>query len=70
MNQYIDFMVKYESSDNTVSMLLDYTKMLQEYAEFADKLDKYDSNEMSAADAAYYLEVTSRVSAKMLKSLG
>jgi hypothetical protein len=70
MNQYIDFMVKYESSDDTVSMLLDYTKMLQEYAEFADKLDKYDSNEMSAADAAYYLEVTSRVSAKMVKSLG
>jgi hypothetical protein len=51
-------------------MLLDYTKMLQEYAEFADKLDKYDSNEMSAADAAYYMEVTSRVSAKMVKSLG
>jgi RNA polymerase subunit RPABC4/transcription elongation factor Spt4 len=70
MNQYTDFMVKYESSDNTISMLADYTKILQEYAEFTDKLAKYDTKEMSAADAAYYLEVTSRVSENMLKKMG
>jgi RNA polymerase subunit RPABC4/transcription elongation factor Spt4 len=70
MNQYTDFMVKYESSDDALGMMLDYTKMLQEYAEFTDKLEKYDTKEMSDADAAYYLEVTSRVTANMIKKMG
>ena len=42
---------------------------LNEKVEFAKALEEYDEDEMSAADAAYYLEVTNRVNQKMLESL-
>lgn len=69
MYDYIEFMDKYENSDDVISMLNDYTKMMTKYAEFAEALEEYDEDEMSAADAAYYLEVTNRVNQKMLESL-
>ena len=67
MDEYIAFMKKYNSSSDTVSMMADYTKIMKKYTEFAEKVQKYDSTTMSKADAAYYLEVTSRVSKKLLE---
>ena len=43
--------------------------MMASYADFTEKLAQYDENEMSAADAAYYLEVTTRCTQKMLEIL-
>ena len=37
--------------------------------DFSEKANAYDTNEMSAADVAYYLEVTSRVSQKLLQAV-
>lgn len=67
MNEYVDFMKKYTKADNPIGMLADYTKILKQYTSFAQAIENYDSKEMSAADAAYYLEVTSRVSKKLLE---
>lgn len=68
MNEYIDFIKKYEGSNYSTEMLLDYTRMLEKYADFAQAVDEYDLREMSAADAAYYIDVTSRVSKKLLEA--
>ena len=70
MNEYCDFMVKYQSADSTtmITMLADYTRMLDEYNEYAQKLDAYDPNTMSDADLAYYLEVTARVEQRLLET--
>lgn len=65
MDQYIAFMQKYENSDGAYSMLYDYLDMMLQYADFAKKLDQYDTDKMSAADSAYYLEVTMRVTKKL-----
>lgn len=65
MDQYIAFMQKYENSDDTYSMLYDYLDMMQQYTDFAEKLDQYDTDKMSAVDSAYYLEVTTRVAKKL-----
>lgn len=65
IDQYIAFMQKYENSDDTYSMLYDYLDMMQQYTDFAEKLDQYDTDKMSAVDSAYYLEVTTRVSKKL-----
>lgn len=65
MNQYIAFMQKYENSDDAYAMLSDYLDMMQQYADFAEKLGQYDTDKMSAADSAYYLEVTTRVAKKL-----
>ena len=51
-------------------MLTDYLSMMQEYAEFTEAINKYDTNEMSTADSMYYLEVTTRVAKKLINVAG
>lgn len=67
MDDYVAFMKKYKESGSSAEMLSDYMTMMQRYADFASAAEKYNSEEMSAADAAYYLEVTTRISKKMLE---
>ena len=63
MNEYCDFMQNYDSSDT--EMLLQYLELMQKYADFAEKAELYDSDTMSVADSEYYLEVMTRVNAKL-----
>ena len=71
MDKYVEFMKSYQSDPgNVLSMLEKYTEIMQEYAEFSKKLEKYDSEKMTPADAAYYLEVTTRIYKKMLSIYG
>ena len=65
IDQYIAFMQKYENSDDAYGMLYDYLDMMQQYADFAEKIDQYDTDQMSDVDSAYYLEVTMRVAKKL-----
>lgn len=55
-------------SSNAVSMIGEYSDIMKKYADFADKIDKYDSDNMSTADYKYYMEVTTRCSQKMLSA--
>lgn len=48
-------------------MLMDYLNFMQKYSEFSEKA-AYNTDEMSAADAAYYLEVTERIYQKLLQA--
>jgi len=68
MNEYIDFMAKYKNSDDVTDMLSDYIEIMKQYADYMSAIEKYDPDEMSAADAAYYIDVTSRVSQKLLEA--
>ena len=68
MDDYVAFMKKYTSDpNNAISMMSEYMEMLQKYEEFAEKADRYNPDTMSAADAAYYLEVMTRIEKKMLE---
>lgn len=69
MNEYCDFMEKYKNADSSdmISMLDDYYKMLDEYADAMDALNKLDTSSMSTADYKYYLDVTNRVSKRLLE---
>ena len=67
MDEYVDFMKKYMNDPgNAISMLTEYTEIMVKYEDFADKIDKYDSDSMSTEDAKYYLEVVNRCNQKML----
>lgn len=55
------------NSNDTYSMLYDYLDMMQQYADFAKKIDQYDTDKMSAVDSAYYLEVTMRVAKNSMR---
>ena len=68
MDEYIDFMKRYQESDDTTSLLQDYTNYMAKYSDFMQKVNKLDTSKMSAADSAYYLEVTTRVSKKLLEA--
>lgn len=70
MDDYVDFMKKYRSSKDVSGMLSDYADMMQQYTEFAEKASQYDTDEMSPADAAYFLEVTGRIQQKLLDISG
>jgi hypothetical protein len=71
VDAYVEFMQNYSSDpSNAINMLGEYTDMLTKLAEYSSKLEKYDTKDMSAADAAYYLEVTARCAEKMLKVAG
>lgn len=68
IDEYIAFMQKYEDSNDSLSMLSDYSSMMSKYADFAQKVDAYNADEMSVADAAYYLEVIDRVNQKLINA--
>ncbi len=65
MDGYIDFMQRYNSSNDQVAMAADYAKWMSQYPSVVDKIDKMDQSKMTDADVAYYLEVTGRVSGKL-----
>lgn len=69
-DEYIAFMVKYNSADSSdmLGMMTDYMIYLEKYSEFTEKLDAIDESELTDAEALYYAEVTMRVSQKMLQA--
>ena len=72
MDEYVAFMEKYQSADagSMISMMGDYSRILSRYTEFTEKVEALDEREMTNAELAYYLEVTSRVSQKLLMAAG
>ena len=68
-DRYVSFMKDYKTSSNVMALLMDYSAIMQEYADFTEKIDKYDPETMSEADALYYSEVMLRCSNKMLSAL-
>ncbi len=67
-DSYIAFLEKLENSGNVVGLYADYFDMLNKYAETMEKMESIDVNSLSAADQAYYIEVTSRITEKLLKA--
>ena len=68
IDEYVAFLKKYNSDPgNAITMLDDYAKMMKRYMDFAEKVDKYDSDTMSTADAKYYLDVTTRCTKKLME---
>ena len=72
MDEYVDFMQRYMNADpaSMASMMGDYYRILTSYTEFAEKIDAFDESELTNAELAYYLEVTNRVSQKLLSVAG
>ena len=67
MDDYIAFMKDYENSDDVMGMLNDYSTWLSDYTDWVKKIDDIDEDELSIADLNYYLEVTNRVTEKLLE---
>ena len=68
MNDYCDFMEKYNNSDDTVSMLTEYADYMKKYADFADKFDKIQDDDLNTEETKYYIDVQARVSKRLLET--
>lgn len=66
MNEYVDFMQKYQKSGGTdVSLLLDYAEYMGKYTEFLDATEKVDAEDLSLDDYAYYIAAQTRILKKL-----
>lgn len=69
LDEYCTFIEEYSKAEpeEQMSMLGEYTKVMTEYMDIADKVQAIDTDELSTDDAAYYLEVMGRCGARMMK---
>ena len=68
MNDYVEFMKKYAASDGTdLSILADYTDYMNKYTDFVEDFEKWEDEDLNAEEIAYYLEVQTRVTEKLLE---
>lgn len=64
-DEYVDFMKKYKENPTDTTLLTESADMLTKEAEMMREIEAMDQSEMTTAEAAYYLEVTSRIYAKL-----
>lgn len=64
-DEYISFMKKYNDNPSDLSLLNEYSDYMSKYSDYMDKLNDIDEDELSAADAAYYLKVQARITKKL-----
>ncbi len=69
MDKYCDFLEEYNESDGDISMFEKYNELMQEYLEFAEKIDALGEETMNDAEAKYYVDVTLRVAERYQKLL-
>lgn len=68
IDEYVAFMKKYKNSNGAdLNLINDYTKYLEKYTEMLESFEKWESSDMTTKEAAYYLEVQTRVSKKLLE---
>ena len=68
IDEYVTFMKKYIASNGTdMSLLSDYSKYINKYSELMAAFNTWEGEDLTAAEAAYYIEVQGRVSQKLLE---
>lgn len=68
MDEYVAFMKKYKANPTDLSLLTDYANYMSKYADFVEDFEKWEDEEMNAAETAYYIDVQARVSKKLLEA--
>ena len=67
-DEYIAFMNKYAKSDGSdLTLLADYASYMSKYADMMADFEAWGDEDMNAAEAAYYLEVQTRINQKLLE---
>lgn len=67
MDEYVAFMKKYSANPSDISLLTDYADYMSKYADFVENFEKWEDEEMNAAETAYYIDVQARVNKKLLE---
>ena len=68
MNQYCDFMDKYEKSNGAdPTLVIEYADYVAKYAQAMKDFEVWESKNLNATEAAYYLDVQTRINQKLAK---
>lgn len=67
VDEYVSFMKKYEQNPEDMSLLVEYADLMREYATLTEAFEQWEEKDLTATEAAYYIEVIARVSEKMLE---
>ena len=69
IDEYINFMNRYTASGGAdLSLITAYADYVTEYAEMVDAFEKWENEDLSDIEVAYYLDVQTRVSKKLLEA--
>ena len=68
-DEYIEFMTKYEESDNALTMLVEYGDFMLKYADYMEKFEAWDDGTLNDTEMNYYLQVQMRVNQKLLTAI-
>ena len=68
MDEYVAFIKKYNENPSDMQMLNDYAVYMNKYADFVADFEKWNNEELNAAETAYYIDVQARVSKKLLEA--
>ena len=66
-DEYVAIMKKYANDPNDMSILADYSKYIGKYAQMMEDFEKWEDEDMNAAETAYYVRVQSRITKKLLE---
>lgn len=67
MDEYVAFMKKYQANPTDLSLLTDYANYISKYADFVESFSDWGTEDMNAAETAYYIDVQARVNKKLLE---
>lgn len=64
--EYCEMLKKYYSNPTDYTLLLQYTSMMTEYTEMAEKIQEWDNGGLNSEEMKYYIDVTTRVSQMLI----
>lgn len=64
-DDFIAFMNKYNESEDTSSMMLEYLNYMTKLTSTMDAMEELENVEMSDAETLYYIEVSTRIMQKL-----
>lgn len=67
MNDYVEFMKKYDSADDVTSLMDQYSDFMSKYADVESNFNDLEYDDLTDAETNYYAEVQARVANKLLE---
>lgn len=66
-NEYCDFMMKYKQNPTDISLLSEYSNMMQQLLDMDEKFKAWENNNLNNEELKYYIEVSSRITTRLLE---
>ncbi len=66
-DEYVAIMKKYKENPTDLSILSDYATYMGQYADMMQKFEKWQNEDLSTTETAYYIDVQARITKKLLE---